>query len=1080
MKQLRNGIVLILLLTMVSASLLWSGTTGKIAGTITDKTTGEALIGVNIIVVGTSLGAVSDVNGEYTILFIPPGVYSVQISSIGYEKATINNVRVYIDQTARIDLAMGTQAIYTDEVVVVGERKTIRPDVATSVAAMSSKDVESLPVSNVVSAVGLQAGVRGGWGSNPITAAQPSYVSNYTRGRVSVQGGLSIRGGEGDNILFMVDGVTMRDPRNNEPSTQVSLSSVKEISVERGGFNAEYGQVRSGIINVVTREGGKQGYFGSFQTRISPPAPKYYRGGGILDVEDPYSFALRPFFDPAVCWTGTGNGAWDEYTKSQYPSFDGWNKISAQLNSDNNPNNDLTPLGAQRVFEYEIRKKQPNNQPDYDIDGGFGGPVPLVSEALGNLRFFTSYRSTREMLLFPLTRPDYSDYDWSLQVISDITSSMKLRVSALVGKQYTIRHNWDATGIYFYPRSAADVASVASSIATPGDLGGLFSDFNFCLADIGKQSFSAKLTNTVNSRTFYEISLENFRRDYNVRPTANRNASQLDEVIPGYFENGNPFGYWPDDYTQGLIITGGQHFSKARDFSVVNSTTLKADLSSQINFQNLVKAGVEFLYNDLNFDYGTIQSGGQASERYSSRVKMRVFPVQASAYLQDKLEFKEFTVNAGLRLDYINSNTNWWNIDPYSSFFADTTTAIAFSKIKSEAQWQLSPRLGISHPISENAKLFFNYGHFKQVPQYESMFRVQRNDAGQMTSFGNPNLILAKTISYELGFDYVVFEDYLLQVAAFYNDITNQQDFTTYNDLTSGYTYTKATSNNYQDVRGFELTLRKTTGRWWSGFVNYTYQTSTTGHFGSAQRYDDMTAQKNYDEATVNIYQDRPLPQPYARANLNLFTPQDFGPSVFGHNILGGFGLNVVLDWQAGPWTTWNPGSLSYVAYNVKAVDFFNTSLRVDKTVSVGKFRIQLFIDVNNVFNTLRLWNTGDYNYMASLHLPKSKDYTNMVGDDKVGDYRTLGVDFQPMQSGVDLTQPGKSRLIYYDDNVKSHTFGKYYEYVNNQWSEVEKNRIDKILVDKAYIDMPNASTYWFLDPRKIYFGLKISFDFTD
>jgi outer membrane receptor protein involved in Fe transport len=1082
MKQLKKGIVQILLMIIVSVSLLWSGTTGKIAGTITDKTNGETLIGVNVVVAGTSLGAVTDINGEYTILFVPPGEYSLQISSLGYEKVTVNEVRVYIDQTARIDLAMGTQAISTEEVVVVGERKTIQPDVATSVAAMSSKEVESLPVSNVVSAIGLQAGVRGGWGSSPVGSAQPSFVSNYGRGRVSVQGGLSIRGGEGDNILFMVDGVTMRDPRNNEPSTQVSLSAVKEISVERGGFNAEYGQVRSGIVNVVTREGGKQSYYGSFQARVSPPAPKYYRGTGILDALDPYSFALRPFFDPAVCWTGTGNGAWDEFTKNQYPSFDGWNRISERLNSDNNPNNDLTPLGAQRVFEYEIRKKQPNDQADYDIDGGFGGPVPFVSEALGNLRFFTSYRTTREMLLFPLTRPDYSDYDWSLQVNSDITSSMKLRVSALVGKQFTIRHNWDATGIYFYPRYASEVAGVISSIGSPADLGAMFSDYNFCLSDIGKRSLSVKLTHAVNSQTFYEISVENFRRDYNTRPAPPRNASQLDEVIPGYYENGNPFGYWPTDYTQGIILTGGQHFAKARDFSVVSSTTLKADISSQVNFQNLIKAGFEFLYNDLNFDYGTIQSGGQATEEYTSRVQMRVFPVQASVYVQDKLEFKEFTVSAGLRLDYINSNTDWWNVDPYNnSFFAPTTgVAVDIPKIKSIAQWQLSPRLGIAHPISENAKLFFNYGHFKQVPQYESMFRVQRNDAGQMTSFGNPNLILAKTISYELGFDYVLFEDYLLQVAAFYNDISNQQDFTTYNGLTSGYTYSKSTSNNYQDVRGFELTFRKNTGRWWSGFINYTYQVSTTGHFGSAQQYDDRTAQKNYDEATVNTYLDRPLPQPYARANLNFFSPQDFGPTVWGHNILGGWGLNVVLDWQAGGMTTWNPGNLSYVAYNVKAVDYFNTTLRLDKTVGIGKFRIQLFMDVSNLFNTLRLWNTGDFNYMSSLHLPKSKDYSNMVGDDKVGDYRALGVEFQPMQDGVTFGSEGRARLIYFDNDERSQTYGKYFEYTGGTYKEVEKSRIDKILSDKAYIDMPNASTYWFLDPRKIYFGLKLSFDFTD
>src|SRR3989304_859590 len=142
-------------------------------------------------------------------------------------------------------------------------------------------------------------------------------------------------------------------------NTRSNLTVVRiEISVERGGFNAEYGQVRSGIVNVVTREGGKQSYSGSFQLRINPPAPKYWRGPGILDIQDPNSYALRPFFDPAVCWTGTGSGAGDEYTRRQYPEFQGWNAISRQLLTDNDPTNDLTPEGAQRVFMYETRKRQ--------------------------------------------------------------------------------------------------------------------------------------------------------------------------------------------------------------------------------------------------------------------------------------------------------------------------------------------------------------------------------------------------------------------------------------------------------------------------------------------------------------------------------------------------------------------------------------------------------------------------------------------------------------------------------------------------------------------------------------------------
>jgi hypothetical protein len=1090
MKQLKNRIVLILLLTMVSASLLWSGTTGKIAGTVTDKTTGESLIGVNIVVAGTSLGAVSDINGEFTILFVPPGIYSVQISSIGYERATINNVRVYIDQTARIDLAMGTQAIYTNDVVVIGERKTIQQDVATSVAAISEKEVAQLPINSVMSAVGLQAGVRGGWSGNLVGAAQPSFFSggNYIRGHVNVQGGLNIRGGEGDNILFMVDGVTMRDPRNSEPSTNVALSSVKDISLERGGFSAEYGQVRSGVINVITKEGAKSGYSGSFQVRYMPPGPKYWRGPGTLDIQDPNSYILRPFFDPAVCWTGTDNGAWDQYTKQKYPTFTGWNAISKALCSDNDPNNDLTPLGAQRVFEYETRKVQPNNQPDYDIDAGFGGPVPFVNEVLGNLRFFASYRSTREELLFPLSRPDYHDYNWNVQMISDITSTMKLRIAGMSGKKYTMRGNWDATGSYSYPRYPTDIAGQLNGINGTADLVNVFSDFNLCPSDIGEQSLSAKLTHNINSTTYYEVSLENFRRDYKTDPGALRDTSQKVEVVPGYFEDSNPFGYWPFA-TTAVILGTGMHESKARDWTVVNSTTLKANFTSQVNFQNMIKAGLEFNYYDLNFDYGTITSGSEG-KLFASRVQMRVFPVQGGAYLQDKLETKGFTANLGLRLDYSDPRTAWWDMNKFDpSFFSSAFDPTkVFSTEKFKPQWQLSPRLGIAHPITEDSKLFFNYGHFKQVPQYESLFRVERNDQRQMTSFGNPNLILAKTISYELGYDQILFEDFLLQIAAFYNDISNQQDFTQYISSVAGFAYTKSSSNNYQDSRGIELTLRRTFGRWVSGFVNYTYQVNTTGHFGDSKVYDNPSDQKKWDEATVNVYQDRPVPQPYARLNLTFFTPENWGPSVLSHKILGGWSLNATVDWQAGYWTTWNITGLASTAYNVQAVDFWNTALRVEKSIPIGKFKVQLFMDVSNVLNTLKLWgfDPGNQNdpYMNSLHLPKSDAYPNIPGDDKVGMYRTPGVDWQPELNvrTVDRTRSGEIRPIYYEG-----VSGQYWQYIDNpnipvyqRWTKVDQARMDQINRDKAYINMPNASTFWFLDPRNIHFGLKLSFDFTD
>lgn len=1075
MKQLKKGIIFILLLTIVSVSLLWSGTTGKIAGTITDKANGEAIVGANVVVLGTSLGATTDVNGDYTILFIPPGTYKVQISYLGYSKTVVNDLRVYIDQTARIDVALTAESINMTEQVVIAERRLIKPDVATSGISISSQEIGEIPTTNVMSALGLQAGVRGGWGGGIASEHRPDNLSANGGGKVSVQDGISIRGGSGDNMLFLLDGVTIRDPRNNEPATKIPMSAVQELTVERGGFKAEYGQVQSGIVNVITKEGGRRGYSGSFQIRYRPPGPKYSRVAGTLDVTDPYSFALRPFFDPAVCWTGTSNGSWDQYMKDQYPSFDGWNAISQTLMTDNNPNNDLTPLGAQRVFEYEIRKRQPNNQADYDIDAGFGGPFPFISEALGGLRFFTAYRSSRDMLLFPLTRSDYRDYDWNFQINSDITSTMKLRLAGLTGKRYTMRSNYDGgTGSYFYPHYPNEIAGLVSNISTYSDLAGMFSNFDFCLADIGHQSLSAKLTHAFSPTTYYEISVEHYSTDYFVRPNNLRDTSQHYEILPGYFEDSNPFGYWPFSES-GIMIKNGQNYAFPRDNSTFSSTTFKADFTSQVNFQNLIKTGIEFVYNDLKFDYGKILPGQQAEENFSDHVQMRVYPIRAAAYIQDKLEFKEFTANLGLRLDYSNSNLDWWNISTYDdAFFLRGDTTISYPKERTKPQWQLSPRLGIAHPISENAKLFFNFGHFKQIPQYESIFRVQRNETRAMSSFGDANLILAKTVSYELGVDYSIADFVLIQAAGFYNDIIDQQDFTTYVS-TSNINYTKSTSNNYQDTRGFEVTIRKSGGGWWYGFANFTYQVVSTGHFGYARISNNKTVQSQYEAQSNNQYQDRPIPQPFARLNFGMNSPMDFGPKLLHYAFLGGFGLNIVLDWQAGPWTTYSSLTNSSASYNVQAIDYFNTYLRLDKAIDIGKFKVQLFMDINNVFNTLRLWNTGDLKYLSSLHFPASKEYQNIVGDDKVGMYRTPGVEYQPMKNGVDLSKslsaPDRAWYLNKGD-------GKYYEFINGAWSQVDQNRVNKALDDKAYIDMPNASTFWFLDPRTIYFGLKVSVNF--
>jgi outer membrane receptor protein involved in Fe transport len=1037
-----------LIFLMLISNIVFSGTTGKIAGRVTADDTGEGMPGANVIIIGTTVGAATDGNGYFTILNVPPGFYTVRTSVIGYSPITLEGVRVQVDLTTRIDFNLHMEVIAGEEVTVVAQRNPVQEDVSTSVASFSGDEVNEMPFTTVTEVVGQQAGV---------------------------QDGLVIRGGDADEALFQLDGLTLRDPRNNKPISGIALSSVQEVSIERGGFNAEYGQVRSGIVKVVTKEGAINDYSGLFTFKFSPPAAKYF---GISPF-DPKSVYLRPYLDDAVCWTGTQTG-WkdDPYTQRQYPTFDGWNTISERLMTDDDPTNDLTPAAAQQLFKWQHRKKEPDNQPDYNVDAGFGGPVPVIGKKLGNLRFYASYRRDREMYVFPLTRQDYLDEDSHIKLTSDINPAIKLNVSALYGKSYNIAMNGTeqaySTQFMRTPEEVVAPMNQSSQIADR-----IFGTSYYSLANVSNYALTAKLTHVLNPSTFYEVSIDHLSRSYQTGPTRPRNLQRRYEVVDGYFVDEAPNGFSPEPTSSiGDGIFFGGHTSTTRDSTRISATTFKIDLTSQVNLHHLIKTGFEFAYNDLNFDYGVVNQVFPESNQW---VKMSKYPVRSALYLQDKLEVEGLVVNAGLRLDYSNSNSEWVALTPFDKAFysSNYSSNETFRMDKAKADISLSPRLGISHPITQNSKLFFNYGHFKQLPTYEQLFRLSRGALNQVTYMGNPNLVQAKTISYELGYDHALFETYLVQLAAFYNDIKDQQAYSNYLSADGSMNYYAANNNSYKDIRGFELTVRKTAGRWLSGFVNYTYQVTTSGFFGTDVIYQNPSEQRDYNRDTRHRYQFRPIPQPYARANISIMTPAEYGPRVFGLAPLGFWRLNIIGDWRTGGWTTWKTEEDKTITQNVQLKDSYNLSLRFTKTFDFKAWEITCFVDVENALNIKRLSLLGFYDatdfqdYMRSLHLPASQYYNNIVGNDKVGEFRDDDVAFQPIEikGNINEVQSPDARVIYFDRATK-----KYMNYINGGWSEVKSGRMQQILDNKAYIDMPNQTSFNFLNPRQFFFGMRLSF----
>ncbi len=222
--------VILLLLCVGGAGSLYArptdGPTGKIAGRVLEAGTDLGLPGVNVVITGTSIGGVTDVDGYYHILNVPPGTYSVQASFIGFATVTTQNVRVVQDQTSTVNFELREETIEGEEVVIVAERPIVEMDRTTTTSVIDAEQLEVLPVTNVRDAINLQAGVVDG----------------------------HFRGGRTGEVTYLVNGVPITNAFSKDAAFDIEQNMVESLEVISGVFNAEYGQATSGVVNIVTKD----------------------------------------------------------------------------------------------------------------------------------------------------------------------------------------------------------------------------------------------------------------------------------------------------------------------------------------------------------------------------------------------------------------------------------------------------------------------------------------------------------------------------------------------------------------------------------------------------------------------------------------------------------------------------------------------------------------------------------------------------------------------------------------------------------------------------------------------------------
>ncbi|MDW7681115.1 MAG: TonB-dependent receptor, partial [bacterium] len=708
----------------------------------------------------------------------------------------------------------------------------------------------------------------------------------------------------------------------------------------------------------------------------------------------------------------------------------------------------------QQVYKYQHRKQGDIKIPDYIVDAGFGGPVPVISKMLGDLRFYLSYRQEQDAYLIPLSRDSYDDNVTQLKLTSNITPSIKLTLSGMYGEIHAVNSN--NVGLPGYFRG---VSGIASQLGQRSYITGImYGDDYWCPTHIYRHMASAKLTFVRSSKTFYELNLERIGNIYRTRPNALRDTTKIVKIGNNYWLDEAPYGYmpYPSSGIDGLRM--GVGMSNSRDYSEIFTTTAKLNLTSQVNESNQIKAGFEFIYNEHNVEYGGIDLTLPSGRPWSIWDK---YPLRGAAFITDKLEFRGMIANVGVRMDYVHAGGDWYDIDNEDfwfdrSFFSSSYTTEVEQELEKQPTKHLyyfSPRLGISHPITDNSKLFFNYGHYRSMPEAQRLYTLQRVTEGSVSQIGNPNNTPSRTIAYELGYEHNILNQFLLRLSTYYKNEMFQPNWVRYISADAKVNYIKAHDNYYEDIRGFEITLERLFGRWIYGMVNYTYQVNTSGYFGKLRYYENPAEQRDYDRNIV--YQEKPLPRPYFKTNLIFHSPVEFGPKYFGKHLLGDWLMSLRVFWREGAYSTWTRGvSLPGIQYNVQWPDYFNVDMKISKNIKLGNYNLEFFMDINNVFNN-KIFSSycfadgNDYrDYFDSLLWPedigKPLGYT-MFGNDKIGDLRPENVAYDPLELNPDN-----------DPEIAARN----------------QQRRDS----KSYIDNPNLKWLYYLNPRDIYFGIQINF----
>ncbi len=872
----------------ILASLIFSGTTGKIAGRVIDSNTGEPLIGANIMIEGTNFGAATDTQGEYYIINVPPGKYTVRAMMMGYKTLVITEVQVIIDRTTKINFELEETVLEGEVVTVTAERPLIEKDVTSSSVVTTSEEIDKMPVSTF----------------SEVLVITPGFVESGAGDSREI----NVRGGRTNEMSYMIDGFYVEDPLMGGMGSDVANVGISELAVMTGTFNAEYGEAMSGVLNIVTKEGGN-----NYNGRIRFFTDKYV---------NPHEYEyLHKYLNE--------NGRWTDK--------DG-NYVTGQYNPQTTPGENLYDPNF-----WETKKKKESDFNEFHTEINLGGPIPLLGQ--GNSFFLAGDILDTDTYLGWTGQPYRKERRGNAKLVFRPINEIKFTVGAVGGKK---RYKTYSHTNKYVPENTG--TNYDDNLMLNGTLTHQLSPSTF---------YTIKGSIFNSNRMYYRYKAEDFF------------SAQVDgewmvwdpELVD---ENGNPLPGVTNPYTgmadispsdqeyefdtvylnqDSVWTSGGGAVWQDRDNTIISG---KFDLTSQITKVHQIKLGVQLKETRLKYHYvyGPYLAI-PAVEKYEHE------PIEGSAYIQDKMEFEDlgFVINAGVRLDYMDTRAKYI-FDPHhptEDYVVDPLTGELVKNLQNaEKKMYISPRLGFAHPVLDRAVLHFAYGHFYQIPQYQYLFLSENMDdqyypfpnmaiSGIYTQLGNANLKPEKTIAYELGLETKLSNNISFDVTFYYKNIFDYTTFRRYQAVPVQ--YHRFINQDYANSRGVELTLKKRFSNYFGGQINYTLSKAEGNASDVTDSWNDwysFSVNKTYPpKKTINLDWDQ-------THTLNFVV--DIGkPGNWGLNIVGNYGSGL-------PYTPLSSRGLRIDEPNSARKPWTMTvDLRATKSLKWSGIDFTLYADFQNI-----------------------------------------------------------------------------------------------------------------------------------